>query len=301
MGIALWLVGACSVFPERAVLPERAGGAGGGAGVTAGSAGAGRGGSGGTAGTGGTAGDGGAVAESGGRGGEAGDSGGLAGEGGGDSGRAGENNGGGGASAGRGGDGGRSDAGSAGSGGCPSDLVTVATKGDAWIDEARQTTEHGADATLSVTGGADERRLLVSFPAAPDRGQAMRAVLYLELVANADLTRASRALRAFSLPGGFDEATVTWTRRSSGADGRWLEKGGDVGVDSAAALVPEETVSGPVAFDVTSLVAASAAGEPLSWLVLESGAPPPSPAALEFAARESAGGGARLELEYCAP
>jgi hypothetical protein len=172
---------------------------------------------------------------------------------------------------------------------------------DTWIDEARQAEAHGADSRLSVVGGADERRMLLSFPPM-DAGAGLptRVVLQLELVANADLTRASRELRVFSLLAGFDEATATWRRSRVGASGQWATEGGDAGVASATALVPGDAAMVTVAFDVTEVLA-DALGEAPSFLVLESGAAPAPPAELEFAARESEGGGAWLELEYCPP
>jgi hypothetical protein len=232
--------------------------------------------------------------------GEGGAGGGLAGEGGGGSGGAGES-GAGGLAAGKSGEGGRGEAGGAGVSGCRRDTTSVAVVGDAWIDESAKAAEHGADAVLSLTGGTGERRLLLSFAEIANVETALRAVLHLELVANADLTRAPRTLRAFSLPGGFDEATVNWNRRQAGTAGKWVEPGGDVGVDSVTAVVPEGAVSGSVAFDVTSLVVTGVAGTGPSFLVVESGSPPLPPASLDFAARESGDGAARLELEFCAP
>jgi hypothetical protein len=185
------------------------------------------------------------------------------------------------------------------------ETVVVPVSADTWIDEARQTSQHGGEETFFVSGAIEERRALLAF-SIPDPGSRVvaRAVLVLELVANHDLTRAERTLRVFPLSGTFDEASASWRRRQSsgGNDARWLTDGGDVGEESAPAVLPEGTAAGRLTFDVTALMAASEpSADPLALLVLESSAPPAAPAELEFGARESPGESASLELEYCEP
>ncbi len=197
-----------------------------------------------------------------------------------------------------------------GAGGAPSgclspqgQVVTVAA--DTWIEAVKPTTGHGNDKTLSVVGGAQERRALLqlTLPAALPGAVLLKATLALQLQANRDAGLALRQLSVHRLEHTVDESRTTWNAWAQG-NRAWTKPGGDFGPPLAQAAIPAGTSGGTLTFDVTAAARAALSAQPVPFalIILESGAPPPLPAELAFASREGdASAIPALILEYCEP
>jgi|GEM_PF-4029587 len=197
--------------------------------------------------------------------------------------------------------------GAGGASGCatPQTPVIVVTA-DTWIEAAKPTTGHGNDHVLSVVGGGQERRALleVKLPAALGGAVLLKATLVLHLQANADVSLAARQLRLHQLAHPVMEGRATWNKWDNGANGDWLTVGGDFGPAIAEDEVPAGVSDHTVTFDVTTVTRSASVPTliPLSLILVEAGAPPPSPAELAFTSREGdASGTPKLILEFCEP
>jgi hypothetical protein len=231
---------ACSVFPDRALLPESdAAGAAtsGAAGSLIAAAGAGTS-SGGSA---LSAGQGGDLASSGNdAGGDAGDTAGAAG-----------------AAQAAGGDAQVAGSDSGGASGCNATHVLVSASADTWIDAAQPQVTHGTDTQLFVLGGANERRALIAFnlPAAKAVAGLVSAALVLTLDQPPNLGTSSRTLNVYPLEVAFNEARATWLNYANGASKTWATPGGDFSATfGTGALQPGDT---GLRLDVSALVAAA--------------------------------------------
>jgi hypothetical protein len=228
---------ACSVFPDRALLPESAAAGA----ATSGAAGA-------LVAAGGAGTSSGGSVPAAGRGGALESSGGDAGA---------DTAGAAGAAPAAGGDAqvGGSDAG--GASGCSATRVLVSASADTWIDAAEPQVNHGTDTQLFVLGGASERRALIAFnlPAAKAGTVLVSATLVLTLDQAPNLGTSSRTLNVYPLEVAFNETRATWLSYSNGASKTWATPGGDfIATFGTGALGPGDTA---LRLDASALVAAA--------------------------------------------
>jgi len=183
--------------------------------------------------------------------------------------------------------------------------VVLPVVADTWIDAAKPSTSQGADASLIVFGGTEERRALLTFtlPTPPAAAVLRSATLRLYLAGNADASLAERRLVVHPLARELDEGRTTWNNYANGSGSQWTTPGGDFGPGEESTLSAPQP-GGFVAFDVTALVgdAPVAASSSLGWLIREQGQAPNAPAELVFASREgNAAQAPSLTLGYCRP
>jgi hypothetical protein len=285
---ACWAGLACSVFPDRAVLPESDAGGGFAGTLLAGAAGA----IGGSQATGGNAGANGELA------GTAGDAaGGAAGETAG--GAAGETAGG---AAGSSAAGAAATAGAGGTAGCASVHVVLPATADAWIAAAQPQVNHGSDTQLFVLGGASEQRALLAFslPAAQAGDTLLAAKLTLTLSQAPNLGAQSRTLNAHSLTQTFNEGRVTWSNYSNGAAHQWATPGGDIGTSFGSGTLTSGAAQ--LVLDVTALVKAAYSAKQAELGLLVRDPAPAAPVSFAFVSREGVmTAQPALDLEYCRP
>lgn len=181
--------------------------------------------------------------------------------------------------------------------------IVVTISGDAWIDAAKPKIGHGNDRTLSVGGGAAERRALIAFtlPALADGAALIKGTLTLHLESNEDAMLAPRRLGLHLLEQQFVEDQVSWTNWAKMSE--WSNMGGDFGPILSRARLPAGTSEGSAVFDVTEpfrlLISSQAA--PLSLIIVEVGTAPDAPAALTFTSSEGATSLPTVVLDYCPP
>lgn len=285
--ISAALVGACSVFPDEALLPTQAVGGSGTEGGAPSEAGGVAMGAAARAGESGVVPRGGTVSAGGSTGGSAGSSPTVEG----------------------------GEAGQAGAGGAPAETcaspqeLTERTSLDLWIGASEPTANHGGGRLLQVSGGTDERRAMfaLTVPAAATGQRLLRAEILLELESNDDATRSARQLGLhLQAPlRAVVEGKATWLQWGGNKNKDvWLTAGGDLGELVTRTDIAAGTSRGVVRFDVTEAVARVLGPQPSlhGLVVLELGAAPPAPAALAFTAREgNEAMSAALRLRYCQP
>jgi hypothetical protein len=146
---------------------------------------------------------------------------------------------------------------SGGAPGCSATHVLVSASGDTWIDAAQPRTTHGSDTQLFVLGGASERRALLAFnlPAAKAGTVFVNAALVLTLDQAPDLGTSSRTLNVYPLEVAFNEARATWLNYANGASKTWTTPGGDfIATFGTGVLHAGDTV---LRLDASALVAAA--------------------------------------------
>jgi hypothetical protein len=192
-------------------------------------------------------------------------------------------------------------------GGCSQpDVRVIPIRADTWIEAAKPKTVHANDKALFVTGGAAERRALLSLtlPGAPAGATLERASLDLQVESNADATSAERSFTLYSLQRQFVEGQANWDDWSNATDGEWDTAGGDLGEQFGSAELPAGTAAGTLSFDVRDALASafSTQSVPLSLIVIEAGLSPEAPAEVAFTSSE--GDDSKrpsLVIEFCMP
>jgi hypothetical protein len=183
--------------------------------------------------------------------------------------------------------------------------TVVAVTADTWIDFAKPNAGHGNDKTLSVVGGAAERRALVALtlPALPDGSSLIKGSLTLHLESNEDSTLAGRRLGLHQLTHEFVEGQANWDNWKNGVGGEWTTKGGDFGPILSNARLLAGTSEGPLIFDLTQFLGPLISEQPvtLSLIVMEVGAVPAESSGLTFTSSEAAASVPALVLDYCPP
>lgn len=187
------------------------------------------------------------------------------------------------------------------------EVQAVPVDADTWIDAAKANARHGDTEQLAVMSGTDERRALfaLTVPATPSGAKLRRAVFVLHLEANEDVAMVERELAVHRLNRTFNAERASWRRWDKG--NQWATLGGDFGPELATARLPMGTASGPVLFDVTgsiSEVAESKTPPSLGLIVLEATVASSVSVSLVFASADSATSPAHvpaLRLVYCDP
>lgn len=277
--LAAVLGGACSVFPDEAVLPVGAQSGTDGVGGDTGSGGAGVAGGSGFPGSGGAQGGGGSGgrADTGGAGGSV-PTGGLDGAG---------MNGGGGESAGAGGVGPSDTGGQGGGASCATPTVlTFDATADTYLDEVKnqQKSNFGSETKLLLDGVADaRRRSLVNFDLStlPEGQTIVRATLRLVLVAPVS---GERNLSVYRVGRAWQESEASWVRASTGPPVSWSAPGGDIALLPADSLSLRDAALGAqVDFDMGADLAAMASLPSYGWLLDVA----PAEDVVELASRQS--------------
>lgn len=191
-------------------------------------------------------------------------------------------------------------AGVAGGGGCAASHVVVTPGADAWIDAGDPQANHGSEPELVVLAGASERRALLLFNVPATKvGQAfVGAELVLTLSAAPALGTSARNLSVHLLTQTFSETRVSWKNYSNGAAHAWTAPGGDFVAGFASGTLRAGDAA--LRVDVSAAIAARTSTE-VGFLVRDAAGTTLPALSFNFASREE--GGARspvLDLEYCA-